>query len=456
MRRYFFTHNPGLLDQPVLYVTSAPKQSRRILIDPNQLSDDGTTALTAVAPSPDGRLIAYAVSEHGSDRQVIRIRRVDDAQDLDDRLSWVKFASIAWTRDGSAFYYLRFPEPGSVPQEDEQYFGRIYFHRLGDSQALDVLVFEKPDEKAVVPMVHVTADDRYVVITAQHGASDDSEVYLVDRATDGDRRPLFTGFDAAYDFIEESDGLLYFRTTRDAPRGRIVSVDPALPVPVLHEVVPEAAHRLSTAVMAGDTLVAVYLENASDRVVRFGLDGSARGRPELPGLGSIVTIDARPDRDEVVFVFTSFTDPPSAWVARGSVISGLNAGATYGSESIAGLSMRSAGSSSLQAGDPHAYQTTQVWYPSKDGTPVSMFLVHRADLVRGRQPAGAAERLRRIQYQSHAGLRSGQLPAARPRRHLRAGEPARRRRVPARSGIGPACSSASRTCSTISLPPPNT
>ena len=354
--RYFFSHNPGLLNQPLLQVKDGWAAAARVLLDPNALSADGTTALTAIAPSPDGSLLAFALSEHGSDRQTIRIRRVSDGVDLDDRIAWVKFASIAWTADSGGFYYLRFPEPGSVAREDEQYFGRIYFHRCGEPQALDTLVFERPDEKEVVPLVYVSADGRFVVIVAQRGASDDSEVYLIDRQGAGTPRPLFTGFDAAYDFIESAGGQLYFRTTREAPMGRIVAIDPLAAAPQLREVVAESAHRLSTVVMAGRTLAAVYLENASDRIVRFGLDGSRLGTIDLPEIGSVVTIDAHPDRDEVILTFTSFTTPPSV--------------------------LRSAGSSSLQAGDPYRYHVTQVWYPSNDGTRVSMFLVHRANLPR--------------------------------------------------------------------------
>ena len=249
--RYFFSHNPGLLNQPILYVRDGHDGTPRVLLDPNRLSDDGTTALTAIAASPDGSLLAYAISEHGSDRQTIRIRRVDDGVDLADRLDWVKFASIAWTPDNRGFYYLRFPEPGTVPPEDEQYFGRIYVHRCGEAQALDALVFETPGEKEIVPLVDVTDDDRYAVITAQRGASDDSEIHLVDRHGDPRPRPLFTGFDAAYEFIGAADGRLYFRTTRDAPMGRIVAVEPDVPGVTPREVVPESAHRLSAVAIAG-------------------------------------------------------------------------------------------------------------------------------------------------------------------------------------------------------------
>ena len=308
------------------------------------------------------------LSQHGSDRQMIRIRDVDSGSDLDDRLEWVKFASIAWTRDASGFYYLRFPQSGTVPPEDEQYFGRIYFHQLGEPQARDLLVFENPNEKEVVPLVHVTADDRYAVITAQRGASDDSEIHLVDRVFPQLPRALFSGFDAAYTFIEAADNRLYFRTTSAAPRGRIIAVDPIDPSGTLREVIPEQPHKLSAAVMSRGELVVVYLENASDRIRRFDLSGAPLGDITLPGIGSVVTIDAEPESTDVVLVFTSFVDPPSALL-------------------FTSAEMRSLGSSDLQVGDPPIYKTTQVWYPSKDGTRVSMFLVHRADLEKdGNRP----------------------------------------------------------------------
>ncbi|HYT73880.1 MAG TPA: prolyl oligopeptidase family serine peptidase [Vicinamibacterales bacterium] len=366
--RYFFTHNPGLLNQPILYVLDAASENPRVLLDPNALSTDGTTALTAAFPSPDGARLAYALSEAGSDRQEIRVRVVPDVDDPDlpDRLRWVKFASLAWTRDGTGFYYLRFPAPGAVAHEDEQYYGRIFFHRLGDPQASDVLVFERPDEKEVVPLVDVDASGRWTVITAQRGASDDSEIYIVDRSTPGPPRPVFTGFADAYHFIDEAAGRLFFRTTQGAPLGRIVSIDPERPEIGIQEVVGESADRLSAASMARGSLVAVYLHNANDRLRRFDL---ARGRtgavrePPLPGIGSIVMLDAQPDDDEVRIVYTSFTQPPAAYVLDTTAFRTFGRGGSRTAPTYDG------------------YVTRQVWYRSKDGTRVSMFLVHRADLA---------------------------------------------------------------------------
>src|SRR5262249_41229145 len=204
------------------------------------LTPDGTTALTAYFPSPDGALVIYALSAHGSDRQELRIRRVATQEDSPDRIAWVKFASVAWTKDASAFFYLRFPEPGSVPPEDEPYYGRIHFHRLGTAQAEDPLAFDTPDQKEVVPLVDVSHSGRWVVVTAQRGASDDADVSIARQSgltrhgSSGTLErdswtPVFTRFKAAYHFIEEAGGRLLFRTTDGAPLGRIISVDPARP-----------------------------------------------------------------------------------------------------------------------------------------------------------------------------------------------------------------------------------
>ena len=371
--RYFFTHNPGLLDQPVLYAQDGPTAQPRAILDPNRLSADGTVALTAMVPSVDGTRVACALSVDGSDRQEIRVLDIrEGVRETADVLHFVKFASIAWVRDGSGFYYLRFPAPGTVPAEDEQYFGKIYFHRLGDRQAIDRLVFET-GAKEIVPLVDVTADDRWAVITAQRGASDDSEIHLIDRRRPGQPRPLFTGFDAAYSYIDQAGGRLYFRTTRDAPRGRIVSIEPGDSQVRIDEVVPQSEHRLSAAVMARETVVGQYLHFGSDELRLFGLDGSPRGAVRMPEFGTNLTLDAQPDDDEASFVFTSFTRPPSAWIVRMPDTSRLADGVQPRAFEPRGLRVHGTEQQT-------SYLTRLVWYPSKDGTQVSMFLVHREDL----------------------------------------------------------------------------
>ncbi|HXW05998.1 MAG TPA: prolyl oligopeptidase family serine peptidase [Vicinamibacterales bacterium] len=374
--RYFVLHNTGLQDQPVLYVQDGGAGPSRILLDPNELSADGTVALTAAMPDESGRRLAYAISRSGSDWQEVRVRDVQSGADLPDVLLWAKFVSIAWVADGSAFYYTRFPQPGSVPPGQEHYGCRVCFHRLGDPQAADRLLFERPDRPDTVFEVDVSTDDRWLVITARQGASDRSEVYLLDRQAQTVPQPLFTGFQSMYSFIESLGGQLLFITDEGAPRGRIVSVDVNALSDAPAEIVGETEDRITGAVVAGGTIVASYLHRASDRLRLFDRRGSALGTVALPGIGSLTGLDGRPDDREVVLGFTSFTVPPS------------NYRFDVGERTL--TPTRAPASGGVPGWVPAAsreYETMQVWYPSRDGTPISMFVVHRSGLERdGRRP----------------------------------------------------------------------
>ena len=369
-RYHFFTHNTGLQDQPVLYVQEAPHGERRVLIDPNTMMADGPVALTALAINDTGALAAYGLSKSGSDRQEIFVRRVDNGVDLPDRLRWVKFASIAWVKDGSGFYYTRFPVPGTVAPGDEHYFNQVYYHRLGDAQDADRLIFDKPNERETVFGVEVSDDDRWTVITAFQGSSDRSEVYVIDRHVErAPPVPLVSGFKAAYAFIESTGTKLLFRTDDGAPRGRIISIDPLNPERPPLEVVAESEDKLSSAIVVHHTLVAAYLHHASDRLRLFTLDGSPIREIELPTLGTLTGVSGRPDDTEMFFGLTSFTQPAT----------------NYRFDFLTDRLERSGETDSRAT---HAeYETTQVWYPSRDGTPISMFLVARKGLAKdGNRP----------------------------------------------------------------------
>jgi prolyl oligopeptidase len=360
--RYFFARNTGLQNQPVLVVQDGLEAEPRVLIDPNALSADGTVALTVTQVNDTATLIAYGLSQRGSDRQRIAVRDVSTGRDLEDRLEWVKFATIAWTPEGDGFYYTRFPEPGSVAPGDENYFHRVCFHRLGDRQERDALVYQRPDQRETVFSVHISDDGRWVVITASEGASDKSEIYLLDRERpDAAPAPLFAGFESAYHYIDQADGRLYFRTDADAPLGRIIAVDPtsqAAPA----EVVSQGQDKLSAAIVTGDRLAIAYLHHASDRLHLCSLSGARLGEVALPGIGSLTGLSGRPRDPELFFGFSSFTQPSTNY--RYDLVTGaLRAFSRSGSPV-----------------DSAQYETTQVWYPSKDGTQVSMFLVHRRDV----------------------------------------------------------------------------
>jgi prolyl oligopeptidase len=167
--RYFYFRNTGLQDQSVLFVREDGRE--RVLLDPNTLSEDGTVALTLAAPTRDGRLLAYAISRSGSDRQEILVRDVETGRDLPDRVLWAKFTGISWTPRNEGFYYTRFPEPGTVPAGDESYFGKAFYHRLGRPQEEDALVYERPEDKELFPSAAVTRDGRWLVLSTAKGAS---------------------------------------------------------------------------------------------------------------------------------------------------------------------------------------------------------------------------------------------------------------------------------------------
>jgi prolyl oligopeptidase len=362
-QHYFYTHNTGLQDQPVLYTQDAANGARRVFIDPNSMAAERPVALTALALNDAGTLAAYGLSQSGSDRQEIFVREVETGTDRSDRLQWVKFASLAWVHDSTGFYYTRFPEPGTVAPGDENYFNSVWYHRLGDPQTADRLIFAKPSERETVFGVEVSDDDRWAVITAFKGSSDRSEVYLLDRqAAAAQPVPLFTGFAAAYAFVESAGGRLLFRTDDRAPRGRIISVDPADPAAAPDEILAESADKLASALVINHMLVAVYLHNASDTIRLYTLEGKSAGSVELPAIGSLTGVSGRPDDTEMFIGFTSFVHPPASY--------------RY---DFATAQLSPFGDRPVHV-HPEDYETTQVWYQSKDGTRVSMFLVHRKDL----------------------------------------------------------------------------
>jgi prolyl oligopeptidase len=360
--RYFFTHNTGLQNQAVLYVQEGPKGERRVLLDPNALAPDGTVALTALAINDDGTRIAYGLSKSGSDRQELYVREVATAKDLADHLKWAKFTTISWLKDGSGFYYVRFPEPGTVQAGEENYFGKLYFHRLGDDQAKDRLVYERPDDGEIVLASSISDDGRVLVITAFQGSSEKSEVYWMDATRpDSKPSPIFTGFDASYQFADAVGSRLLFQTDQGAPLGRVVAVDlpSTKPVPVI----AESKNKLNATGVVHRTLVLSYLENASSTLKLFDLTGKPAGDITLPAIGSVTGISGRTEDDELFFGFTSFTYPPTSYRYD------------FNSKETTDFAR------STTRVDPAAYDTKQVWYPSKDGTKISMFLVHRKGLT---------------------------------------------------------------------------
>jgi prolyl oligopeptidase len=368
--RIFFVENDGSHAQAILYCAQGPGLRAEGLIDPNLLDADGTTAITVFEPDDTGDRVVYGLSRHGSDVQQLLIQDVATGAALDDRLDWVKFASIAWWRDG--FFYTRYPQPGAVPPGQEQYFCQVWYHRVGDAQASDRLVYDRPDAPEVVFDVDVTSDGCHLVIGSYQGASDHAEVHVVrlppsplggPETLEGPgaagMRALVTGFSSGWHFIDGRDGRLYFRTDADAPMGRIVRFDLGEGAPAAHVVVAESHDTIVDASVAGGRLLVSSLRQASGRLTTWSLDGGDERVIALPGIGTITGVGARWIDRRSFATFTSFTTPPVIMEC--------------GADALVPIRQHAL------PFDPAGYVTEQVWYPSKDGTPISMFLVRRRE-----------------------------------------------------------------------------
>jgi len=369
--RIFFTENDGSRAQAVLYIAqeSGVRDQGSVLVDPNLLAADGTTAITVFEPDDTGARVVYGLSRHGSDVQELLIHDVALGGPLADRLQWVKFASIAWWGDG--FFYTRYPQPGAVPPEHEQYFCQVWYHRIGDPQTADRLVYDRPDAPEVVFDVDVTSDDRHLLISSYQGASDHAEVHVADlrgRAGLSDPsgvfgvapRALVTGFSDGWHFIDGRDGRLYFRTDAGAPFGRIVRFDLSAASPDAHTVIAESRDTIVDAAVANGRLLVSSLRHASSRLATWSLEGGDEREIALPGIGTVSALGARWADARSFATFSSFTMPPAIMACGADALAPIRPTAL--------------------PFEPADYVTEQVWYPSKDGTPISMFLVRKQEL----------------------------------------------------------------------------
>ncbi|HYP90347.1 MAG TPA: hypothetical protein VEQ59_19380, partial [Polyangiaceae bacterium] len=309
--RYFYYHNRGLQNQAVLFWLTSLGAEPKLLLDPNALSTDGTVALAHVEASDDGKLIAYALARGGSDWNEWRVRRVDDGQDLPDVLLWSKFSSVAWRKDNSGFYYSAYdaPAPG-VALSQVNLFNKLYFHRLGQPQSQDTLVYQRPDKSKWSFNASATRDGRYVIITASEGTDRKNAVLYLDLS-----RPqpapveLVPNIEADYSLIGSRGSTFWFQTDLHAPRGRIISVDVAKPEPQFVDLVPEQAETLRQVERVGGKFFANYLKDAHSELRVFDDHGALDHIVPLPGLGTVWLAEGNEGRSQTFFSYESFHDP---------------------------------------------------------------------------------------------------------------------------------------------------
>lgn len=365
--KWFFSRNSGLQNQSVLMVADTPDGEGRALLDPNTLSKDGTVSLAGHEPSEDGRLIAYQLSSGGSDWQEIRVREVATGKDLDDHLRWVKFSGISWARDGSGFYYSRFdapPEGQALTRKNE--FQKFCFHKIGTKQEQDVIVYERKDQPNWNIGGGVTEDGSFLILDLQEGTERKNRVFYRDlKNPEAKVIELLSEADASYDFIDHAGSTFCFKTDLKAPLGRVIAIDVTKPDrSEWKEIIPESKHQLDSVSSVGGQFVCTYLQDAKSAVSCHDFSGKKLRDLDLPGIGDVGGFGGRAKDKTTFFGFTGFTEPGS----------------------IHQLDLATGKSRLFRrpkvAFDSAAYETGQVFYPSKDGTRVPMFIVHKKGMAR--------------------------------------------------------------------------
>lgn len=362
---YFYTHNSGLQNQSVLFVRDSVNGEGRVLIDPNPWSKDGATALAEWQPNEQGTRLLYAVQDGGTDWRTLRVLDVATGKQLADEVKWVKFSGLSWAKDGSGFYYSRFPEPkaeGTYQSLNENH--EIYFHKLGTAQSADRLVFSTPKRPDLNNTAQVSDDGRWLVVNSSSGTDDRYEVSLVDLRRIGAKpRVLLPGFDNNWGYIGNRGTTFYFVTDQGAPRQKVVALDVAAAKAAPKTVIAEDAATLEGAGLVGGKLIASYLADAKTEVRVHALDGSLTRKVELPGIGTAGGFTGEFDDPETFFYFTSFNQPTTVY--RYDVASG----------------QATSWAAPKLAFNPDDYSVEQRFYNSKDGTRVPMFVVRKKSVT---------------------------------------------------------------------------
>ncbi|MGI8401152.1 MAG: prolyl oligopeptidase family serine peptidase [Gemmatimonadaceae bacterium] len=412
--RYFYFENTGLQNQSVLYVQDGRSAPARVLLDPNVLSTDGTVALSGQAASDDGHYLAYSLSTSGSDWQELHVRNVDTGRDLPDTVKWVKFSGISWTHNNKGFFYSRYDEPTSGNKmTNVNRNQKVYYHRVGQAQSRDELIYDRSDQPDWIFDAKVSDDGQYLIITVFQGTDVRTRLYFVDLDNPGKPQinnpvvRLIDKLDAEYEFVGNRGTIFYVRTDRNAPRGRIIAVSIENPREERwNTIVAESKDALVSATMAGDNLVANYLQDAHSSVRFFSGSRDAQqreqrprqqpqsrnpgsvyddtstapilsrgsrpltgggfvplGEIQLPGIGTVNELNGKQGDDELFYSFTSFLYPTTIY--------------RYDLKSRRNELFRAP----KVAFDASKYETKQVFYTSKDGTRVPMFITAKKALT---------------------------------------------------------------------------
>ncbi len=365
---YFFTRNDGLQNQSVLMVQHGADGTAKLLLDPNSWAKDGATALAEWQPSPNGRFLAYAVQDGGTDWRTLRVIDAETGAALEDDIKWVKFSNIAWTKDNGGFFYSRFAEPqkGAAFQSlntNQQ----VWYHKIGTKQAEDRLIYQTPDRPLLGHSAEVTDDGRYILITSSGGTDERYELTVgkLDAKHGLGKAVKFKTLVGGLDFEWQLAGSVgpnfYFRTNRAAPRGQIVTLNVEQPRRAPTTIIGQTEDAMVGASLVGNRLIVAYLGDARSEAELRELDGSLVSVIPLPSIGSAAGFGGSGGDPETFYTFSSFAVPPSVY--RFNTATGK-----------AELFFQP-----KVAFDPADYVTDQVFYTSKDGTRIPMYVVKRKD-----------------------------------------------------------------------------
>jgi prolyl oligopeptidase len=371
--RYFFSKNTGLQNQAVFHVQENLRAEPRVLIDPNVLAKDGTVALTSARPSSDGRWVAYGTAAAGSDWNEFRVRSVDTGEDTADVIRWVKFSALGWTKDNRGFFYSRYPAPevdvGTGKTFSKLSNQRMYYHRLGTAQSEDQLIHEVPHEPQWFVRGTTTEDGRYAIIYISRGSSFENLIRFVNLGdplapnVGAPVESLVEQWEAEYNVIGNDGPVFYVLTNYDAPRKKLVAIDTRSRARTEWKtLIPEGTDVIDTVDIIGGRFVVKSMHDASSRLAVYAKDGTALGTIALPGLGTVASVSGREDENEFFYNFMSFATPATNF--RHDVAT--NKGEIFQAPKV--------------AFNPADFETKQIFYQSKDGTRVPMFIAHKKGL----------------------------------------------------------------------------
>ncbi len=369
--KVFFTKQKSLQNQPVLYLKGDNKAEPEVLVDPNALSKDGTISLSSWSVNDQGTLVAYAISKAGSDWQEWRVRDIETGKDLPDRIEWAKFSGASWSPDGKGFCYSRYDAPLAGEEfKSANHYHKIYYHRVGEPQSKDRLLYERKDEKEWNFGGEFSEDGRYLVVSVFGGDFGVNALFYKDlKSGHSPVIELFDKFDAAYSYLGNDGRVFYLKTTKDAAKGRVVAVDLHKPEPhQWREIVRESKHKLQSASLVGSTLIVRYLEDVKSRVSIYNLEGTKLRDVSMEQIVSARGFGGSRKDTSTFYSVTAFTQPTTIYE----------------------YDIATDKSTAFAVPDldiPKNIETKQIFFESKDGTRIPMFLVHKSGLRRnGRNP----------------------------------------------------------------------